>query len=58
MVICKRTANAYYPMSSKRLDLIRGGGRIRYFRGFLLISSKNGGAVADSRSATELRAKS
>ena len=40
MVICKSTTHAYYPMSGKGPDLIRGTGRIRYFRGFIVVSPK------------------
>jgi len=48
MVICKSATDAYYPVSGKVPDLIRGSGRIRYVRGFLLIHSKRGGPAADS----------
>jgi hypothetical protein len=50
MVICKSTTHAYYPMLSRLPDLIRGSGRIRYVRGFLLTNPKASGTVVDSRS--------
>jgi len=40
MIICKDTAHAYYPVSTKVPDLIRGTGRIRYVRGLLLVKPK------------------
>jgi hypothetical protein len=43
MVICKSTTHAYYPMSSKGPDLIRGSGRIRYVRGFIVVNPKKSG---------------
>ncbi len=56
MVICKSTTHAYYPMSSRLPDLIRGSGRMRYVRGFLLTNPKGSGTVVASGSGTE-RAK-
>ena len=56
MIICKNTTHAYYPMSSRLPDLIRGSGRMRYVRGFLLTNPKGSGAVVGSDSGTE-RAK-
>lgn len=53
MVICKSTTHAYYPMLSRLPDLIRGSGRIRYVRGFLLTNPKGSGAVVGSDSRTE-----
>jgi hypothetical protein len=50
MVICKGTNDAYYPMSDKALALTGGSRRIRYFRGFILVSPKTSGAVVGSRS--------
>jgi hypothetical protein len=41
MVICKGTNHAYYPMSDKGPALIGGSGRIRYFRGFILVSPRD-----------------
>jgi hypothetical protein len=41
MVICKGTNHAYYPMSDKGPALIGGSGRIRYFRGFILVIAKD-----------------
>jgi len=49
MVICKSTTHAYYPMSSRLPDLIRGSGRIRYVRGFLLTNPKGSGAIVCAR---------
>ena len=49
MVICKRTANAYHPMSSKRLDLIRGDGRIRYLELLDNPQQNKGTALTDEK---------
>ncbi len=49
MVICKSTTHAYYPMSSKGPDLIRGSGRIRYVRGFIVVNLKKSGAAIGGR---------
>jgi hypothetical protein len=49
MVICKSTTHAYYPMSSRLPDLIRGSGRVRYVRGFLLTNPKGSGAIVGAR---------
>jgi hypothetical protein len=57
MVICKSTAHAYYPISIRLPDLIRGSGRIRFVRGFLLTNPKGSGTIVRSRSGTD-RAKS
>jgi hypothetical protein len=41
MVICKSTAQAYYPALGKAPNSICGSrGRVRYVRGFLLIRPK------------------
>jgi hypothetical protein len=45
MIICKSTTHAYYPMSGKGPSLIRGSGRIRYTRGFIVVNPKKTGAV-------------
>ncbi len=45
MILCKNTTHAYYPMPSRLPDLIRGSGRMRYVRGFLLANPKGSGAV-------------
>jgi hypothetical protein len=50
MVICKSTTHAYYPISSQLPGLIRGSGRFRYVRGFLLMDPKGSGAIVRSRS--------
>jgi hypothetical protein len=53
MIICKSTTHAYYPMFGKGPDLIRGSGRIRYVRGFIVLNPKDSGAVIDWRSRRE-----
>jgi hypothetical protein len=53
MIICKGTSHAYYPMSDKGPGLICGSRRIRYFRGFILVSPKDSVAVTGSRSRPE-----
>jgi hypothetical protein len=53
MIICKSTTHAYYPMSGKGPDLIRGSGRIRYTRGFIVVNPKESGAVKGWRSQRE-----
>lgn len=53
MVICKSTTHAYYPMSGKGPNLIRGSGRIRYVRGFILVNPKECGAIIGARSQAE-----
>jgi hypothetical protein len=45
MVICKGTNGAYYPMSDKWPELIGESRRIRYFRGFIVVSPKAKGAA-------------
>jgi hypothetical protein len=40
MIIQTPTARAYYPMSSEQTGLIRGIGRVRYVRGFIVVSPK------------------
>jgi hypothetical protein len=40
MIIRKSTTHTYYPMSGKGPDLIRGSGRIRYVRGFIVVNPK------------------
>jgi len=44
MIICESTTHAYYPMSGKGPALIRGSGRIRYARGFIVVNPKESGA--------------
>jgi hypothetical protein len=46
MVISKSATDTYFPVSSRLPDLIRGSGRVRYVRCFLLINSKGGGPAA------------
>jgi len=53
MVICRGTTQAYYPMSDKGPDLIRGSRRIRFVRGFVLVNRKESGAVSALRSQPE-----
>jgi hypothetical protein len=48
MVISKSATDTYFPVSSRLPDLIRGSGRVRYVRCFLLINSNGGGPAADS----------
>jgi len=50
MIICQSTTHAYYPMFGKGPDLVRGSGRIRYARGFIVVSPKASGAVSGWRS--------
>jgi hypothetical protein len=52
MMICKGKSSAYYPVRVKGSGLISGSRRIRYFRGFMLVSPK------DCEAATGLRIKS
>jgi hypothetical protein len=40
MIVCKSKLNAYYPKPDKGCGLICGSRRIRYYRGFLLVSPK------------------
>jgi hypothetical protein len=40
MIVCKDKLNAYYPRPDKGCGLICGSRRIRYYRGFLLVSPK------------------
>jgi hypothetical protein len=40
MIIQTLTAKTYYPMPSEPTDLIRGSGRVRYVRGFIVVSPK------------------
>ena len=49
MVICKGSCNAYYPRPDKGSDFICGSRRIRYFRGFVLVSPKDSTALRGSR---------
>jgi hypothetical protein len=44
MIICQSTTHVYYPMFGKGPDLIRGNGRIRYARGFIVVNPKESGA--------------
>jgi hypothetical protein len=53
MIICKSTTNVYYPMFGKGPDLIRGSGRIRYARGFIVVNPKESGAAIGWRSRRE-----
>src|SRR5258708_38567751 len=46
MVISKSATDTYFRVSSRLPDLIRGSGRVRYVRCFLLINSKGGGPAA------------
>jgi hypothetical protein len=55
MVICKSTTHAYYPMSGKGPDLIRGSGRIRYVRGFIVVNPKESRAAKGARSRGSLK---
>jgi hypothetical protein len=43
MIICQSTTHVYYPMFGKGPDLIRGTGRIRYARGFIVVNPKESG---------------
>jgi hypothetical protein len=43
MIICQSTTHVYYPMFGKGPDLIRGSGRIRYARGFIVVNPKESG---------------
>src|ERR1700758_5067321 len=45
MVVCKCKHNAYYPMPDKGCGVISGSRRIRYYRGFLLVSPKQPSAL-------------
>jgi hypothetical protein len=40
MIVCESTAHAYYPVQSRLQGMIRGTGRIRYVRGFLLVKPR------------------
>jgi hypothetical protein len=40
MIVCENTAHAYYPVQSRLQGMIRGTGRIRYVRGFLLVKPR------------------
>jgi hypothetical protein len=53
MIIRKSTTHTYYPMSGKGPDLIRGSGRIRYVRGFIVVNPKESGAAIGWRSRPE-----
>jgi hypothetical protein len=53
MIICQSTTHTYYPMFGKGPDLVRGSGRIRYARGFIIVSPKTSGAVLGWRSRRE-----
>ena len=53
MVIRKSTTHIYYPLPDKGPDLMGGSGRIRYVRGFLVVSPKRSGAVLGSRGRPE-----
>jgi hypothetical protein len=43
MIICQSTTHVYYPMFGRGPDLIRGSGRIRYARGFIVVNPKESG---------------
>ena len=45
MIVCKAKVNAYYPGPTKGCGLICGSRRIRYYRGFLLVSPKQPSTV-------------
>jgi hypothetical protein len=49
MIVCKDKLNAYYPRPGKGWGLICGNGRIRFYRGFLLVSPKQSSALKLSR---------
>jgi hypothetical protein len=53
MVVCQSTTHAYYPISDKRLDLIRGSGRIRHFRNFIVVNPKKSKAAIGGRRRRE-----
>jgi hypothetical protein len=53
MVIYGSTTHAYYPISGKGSDLIRGTGRIRYVRGFIVVNPKESKAAKGSHSRRE-----
>jgi hypothetical protein len=40
MIVCESTAHAYYPVRNRLQGVIRGTGRIRYVRGFLLVKPR------------------
>jgi hypothetical protein len=40
MIVCESTAHVYYPVQSRLQGVIRGTGRIRYVRGFLLVKPR------------------
>jgi hypothetical protein len=52
MMICQGKSHAYYPVRFKGSGLICGNRRIRYFRGFILLTPK------DCEAAKGLRIKS
>jgi hypothetical protein len=52
MIIQTATTRAYYPISSERATLIRGNGRVRYVRGFVLLNPK---ALLQRKSASPTR---
>jgi hypothetical protein len=54
MVIRKSTTHAYYPVSGKGPDLIRGSGRIRYVHGFIVVNPKEFGPTKTRRAVTLL----
>jgi hypothetical protein len=48
MIIRENAAYAYYPVQSRVQGLIRGTGRIRYVRGFLLVKPRRGAELGSS----------
>jgi hypothetical protein len=40
-MIRTKTESVYYPVSKQRADLICGSGRIRHFRGLVVVNPKN-----------------
>jgi hypothetical protein len=40
MIVCESTTHAYYPVRSRMQSVIRGTGRIRYVRGFLVVKPR------------------
>jgi hypothetical protein len=49
MIVYKDRLNAYYPRPDKGCGLICGSRRIRYYRGFLLVSPKQPAGLKLSR---------
>jgi hypothetical protein len=53
MIIRENAAYAYYPVQSRMQGLIRGTGRIRYVRGFLLVKPRRSAGLGSSFRDTE-----